>query len=190
MKQTHVTLKLVVAILLGTVGRQATIQPTAADDHRWRVPVLDNESAGKGLPTDPPRETLIASWTVKAPGRRVEGAQFSLVYPQPGPWRVWCNRDKAGTLKWHVETRHGGKWSVRTVKADPPKNGGLKVEVVMEPRAITLQFGGKAHGRFFHDSYGERFGMRFTSRQTREGGPAVASEFREASLTTFATPTP
>jgi len=177
----------VLSLLCAAFASAAAWRASAADDS-WRVKVLDNSTAGTGLIQGAGRETLLAAWKVKAPIERIAGGQFSLVYPQPAVWRVWCHRDEKGILKWQIETLDDAKWTARQIPADVPSDGWLEVEVVMEPRAVTLQFGGKARGRFEHDAYAERFKMNFTSRQTVEGGPTVNSEYRETSLQTISYP--
>jgi len=159
-----------------------------AKDYPWRVKVLDDSTAGTGLVTSGPRETLYAAWQVKAPSERVPGGQFSLVYPEPAPWRVWCNRDEQGALMWHIETLYHGQWTERQIPAEVPEDGWLDVHVVMEPRAITFQFSGADQGRFAHDGYADRFKMMFTSRQMEEGGPEVSSEYRQTLFQTISYP--
>jgi len=159
-----------------------------AKDYPWRVKVLDDSTAGTGLVKRATRETLYAAWQVKAPSERVPGGQFSLVYPEPGPWRVWCNRDEQGALMWHIETLYHGRWTERQMPAEVPEDGWLDVHVVMTPRALTFQFGGTDQGRFAHDGYAKGFKMIFSSRQVEEGGPEVSSEYRQTLFQTISYP--
>jgi len=124
-------------------------------------------------------QTLYAAWRVKAPSERVAGGQFSLVRPEPGPWHIWCNRNQWGALLWYAQVKRDGQWAQVCIPAQVDEEGWMDMQVVMEPRAITLQFDGKDRGRFEHDAYTEEFIMTYGSGQTEAGGAEVISEYRE-----------
>jgi hypothetical protein len=123
-------------------------------------------------------EKLYATWQVKRPIKRVSGGHFSLVCPQPGPWQVWCNPDERGVLLWHINVLRDGQWVEYRLPAQSEQKEWRNVQIVMEPRAIILQFDGRNQGRFEHDAYPEKFIMTFGSGQTEMGGKEVISEYR------------
>ncbi len=122
-------------------------------------------------------ERLYAAWQIKSPSERVPGGRFSLVSPQPGPWKVWCNRDEQGALPWYIDVLRGGHWVEYQLPEEPERKEWINVQIVMEPRAITLQFDGRNQGRFEHDAYLEKFIMTFGSAQTETDGKEVISEY-------------
>jgi len=124
-------------------------------------------------------QPLYAAWQVKAPEACVPGGRYSLVCPSPGPWRVWCGREGAGPLLWHIEVLRDGRWTEVRVPARPDGEGQLRMQVVMEPRAIRLQAEGRDLARCEHDAHAESFRMTLGSGQTLDGGDEVVSEYRE-----------
>ena len=131
---------------------------------------------------------VYVAWRVKAPEKRVEGGRFSYVRPEPGPWEVWCNLDEQGKVIWTANLLCDGKWVRKQVQVDPQEDGWFDLQLVVDPREVTLQINQKEHGRHKHDAYAEPFHVQYGSAQPKPGGQEVVSDYREVFLHTIPYP--
>ena len=127
----------------------------------------------------PGHEVLYVAWSFNLPLQPAAGAQYSLVGPLPGPWRIWCDYHATGSLVCHVEVLRDGKPTGFKLPSLTSTEEWLDVQVVMESRAITVMLSGRSVGRYEHDAYLEAYSMSFGSGEQQENGPEVVTEYRE-----------
>lgn len=134
---------------------------------------------------------LYCAWRVQAPEARVAGGRFAYVRPADGPWEIWCNRDDGGAVVWTVKLLRDGGWTMAaTLAAEPDADGWLDVQLMADPRRLTVQLNGKERARLDHDAYTEPFHFQFGSAQTQPGGAEVVSAFRHVYVAAMPYPYP
>ena len=148
----------------------------------------------RGLSSDEPAiytmggAPLYAAFRAQVPRAFVEGGQFCLLAPKPGPWLAWIAREEDGSLAWRVRVLRNGKVYEETMSVREPADGWLNAQITMLGTAISLQLDAALLARYEHDGYSAPFAMTFGSGQTRNGGGEVVSEFREVFLNPFLYP--
>ena len=131
---------------------------------------------------------LYIAWRVKAPVQRVDGGRFSYVTPSTGPWKVWCNGADQGKIQWTILLLRDGKQEEERVMVDSPEDGWFDMQLVLDPRRLTLEVNRRSYGPFAHDRYEQPFSMRIGSGQPKQDGAEVVSEYREVFLHTIPYP--
>jgi hypothetical protein len=130
------------------------------------------------------------AWRVRPPQRRVAGGRFSYVRPSQGPWEIWCNRDENDAVVWTLHLLNGGSWTTRLLPDHPDDDGWVDVQVIADPRQLSLQLDQRPDVTFDHDAYSQPFHVQFGSGQSQSGGEEVVSEFRYVYLDVLSYPYP
>ncbi len=121
---------------------------------------------------------IYVAWRVQGPKYAVDGGRFSLVRPDRGPWRVWCEAEPDGRVVWHVEVQVDGVWQSRCVACEALEGNWLDVQLTLFEGQLVAEFNQKQAGCFDHDAYPGRFSLQFGSAQDKRGGDEVATAFR------------
>jgi HEAT repeat protein/proteasome lid subunit RPN8/RPN11 len=133
---------------------------------------------------------LYIACRVKPPREQVGGGKFSYVRPSTGTWQVWCHKQENGRLVWTVEVTQQGKVIAKeffTATASDSREW-MDVQIVLEPRRLTLQLNQAEVARLDHDPDERPFYLQLGSAQAKSGGKEVATEYREIFVNTVPYP--
>lgn len=131
---------------------------------------------------------LYIAWRVKPPRQQVEGGKFSYVRPSTGVWQVWCNKGKNGQITWTFEVIQQGKKTLKEFSTPLDSKEWIDVQLILEPRTLTLQVNQIDLARLDHDSDENPFYLQLGSAQTIPGGKEVLTEYREIFVNTVPYP--